>query len=177
MEKLFKTLFISFFIISFFTVSSVIAADVAKIGVFDYQRFIENSKAGQKIRKKLTDKKNEFESKLKKKAGEIEKLREQLSKEAIVMSPEKQEEKKREYRIKINDYKALENSYTKEIKTIEFQETKKLLGQLKELIDKIGKDENFLMIVHEKAVLYYPNQLDITDRIIKKHNKKFGKNG
>jgi len=153
------------------------AADIAKIGVFDYQKFIENSKAGQNIREILNTKRSQFEEKLKEKAGEIQKIRDQLEREALVMSPEKQEEKRRDYRIQINDYKEMDERYTKEIKRSELEETKKLFEQLEGILNKIGKDENFLLIVHESAILYSPDQLDITDRVIKIHDKKFGANG
>ncbi|MGE4518085.1 MAG: OmpH family outer membrane protein [Desulfobacteraceae bacterium] len=152
------------------------AADIAKIGVFDYQKFIENSKAGQSIREILNTKRAQFEDKLKEKAGEIQKIRDQLEREALVMSPEKQEEKRRDYRIQINDYKEMDDRYTKEIKKTELEETKKLFEQLEDILKKIGKDENFLLIVHESAILYAPDQLDITDRVIKIHDKKFGAN-
>lgn len=164
------------FIVSCFGISSAYSADVAKIGVFDYQRFLGNSKAGQKIRQALNTKRNEYESKLKDKREELKKIREQLEREAVVMSPEKQEEKKREYRIKVNDYNELDSRYTKDIKQTEFTESKKLFTQLKEILTKLGKDENYLMIVHETAVLYAPDQIDITDQVIKTHNNKFGTN-
>lgn len=176
MNRNLKILIGSFFIVSMIWVSGAMAADVAKIGIFDYQRFIENSNAGQNIRKILNSKRVEFEKKLKKKGEEIQKVREQLEREAMVMSPEKQEEKRREYRIKLNDYKEMDNRYTKEIKQTELKETKKLFGELEDIINKIGKDGNFLMIVHQSAVLYSPSQLDITDKVIKIHNKKYGSN-
>lgn len=177
MQKLIKIITITSLILSFGLTSGVMAADVAKIGVFDYQRFLQKSDAGQKIRGLLNSKKTQFETKLKQKKAEVQKLREQLEREAMVMSPEKQEEKVREHRIKINDYNALEARYTKEIKFLEFQESKKLFKQVSDILNKIGKDGNYLLIVHQNAVLYAPNQIDITDTVIKKHNKKFATNG
>lgn len=169
--------FLASFAAIFFLFSGIgAAADIAKIGVFDYQKFIENSKAGQSIREILNTKRSQFEGKLKAKADEIQKIREQLEREALVMSPEKQEEKRRDYRIQINDYKEMDERYTREIKKTELDETKKLFGQLEGILKQIGREENFLLIVHQSAVLYSPDQLDITDRVIKIHDKKFGAN-
>ena len=176
MFKKLRILTVSVLIISFCFASAAMSADVAKIGVFDYQRFMENSKAGQNLRKILNTKKDLFEGKLKEKRAELKRLREQLEREAMVMSPEKQKEKIREQRIKVNDYNELEARYTQEIKRAEFQESKKLFSQIKEILEKLGKDENYLLIVHESAVLYAPGQIDITDRVIKTHDKKFASN-
>ncbi|MDY0131420.1 MAG: OmpH family outer membrane protein [Desulforegulaceae bacterium] len=149
------------------------AADIAKIGVFDYQKFMVNSKGGQNIREILNTKKTQLEGKLKEKAGEIKKLGDQLEREAFVMSPEKQGEKQREYRIQVNDYKDMDEMYAKEIKRAEREETKKIFDQVDEILKKIGKEENFLLILPQSTVLYSPDQLDITDRVIKLHDKQF----
>ena len=169
--------FLGLLSVTFFLFSGTAgAADIAKIGVFNYQKFIENSKAGQNIREILNTKREQIETKLKAKADEIQKIGAQLEREALVMSPEKQAEKRRDYRIQINDYKEMEEIYSREIKKTELDETKKLFEQLDEIISKIGKDENFLLIVNDTALFYAPDQLEITDRVIKIHDKKFGAN-
>jgi len=176
MYKSIKSFCLSLLIVSVFSVGSAMSADVAKIGVFDVQRFMENSKAGQNVREVLNKKRNQFEQSLKEKGGSIQKLREQLELGSSVMSPQKQEEKRREYRILVNDYKEMDQRYTEEIKKAEVEETRKIFDQLDKILDKIGKEENFLLIVHKSAVLYSPDQLDITDRVIKIHDKEYGAN-
>jgi len=157
--------------------STIMAADVAKIGVFNYQKFLANSKAGQKVRALLNIKKKQFEKKLSAKRDEIQNISKELDRESMVMSPEKQKDKMRAQRIKINDFKDMEKRFTQELKKIEYLETKKIYKEVVGIIEKLGKKANYLLIVNEKAVLYSPSQIDLTDKIIKVHNKKFSSNG
>jgi outer membrane protein len=93
----------------------------------------------------------------------------------MVMSKEAREEKEREARIKLNDFKSLQKRYRSELQDLE----KKLIEQLKDdvfvLVNEIGKKEGYLLIISKIGVLYSPSTIDITDQLIKRLNKKFGK--
>ena len=88
----------------------IFAADVAKIGVIDLQKILETSSAGKAIQTELKKEKDKMESDLKKKGAEIENIRKRLERESMVMGKEMREEKERESRIKINDFKSLQKN-------------------------------------------------------------------
>jgi len=159
----------------FFVCSFSMAADVAKIGVIDLQRVIETSKQGKTAQAQIKKQKDKMEEDLKLKGAEIEQIRQRLEREAMVMSKEAREEKEREARIKLNDFKSLQKRYRSELQNLE----KRLIEQLKddvfELVNNIGKKEGYLLIISKIGVLYSPSSIDITDQLIKQLNKKFGK--
>ena len=136
-------------------------ADVAKIGVVEFQRLFENSEAGKEIKAK---------------GAEIEDLKKRLEREALVMSKEMREEKEREFRIKVNDIKTLQKKYEVELQGIQ----KKLMAGLQKdtlvIIDEIGKSRGYLLIMDKRGVLYSPGTIDITDEVIKKYNAQHAKN-
>jgi outer membrane protein len=152
-----------------------VAADVAKIGVIDLQRVIETSNQGKTSQAQIKKQKDKMEEDLKRKGAEIEQIRQRLEREAMVMSKEAREEKEREARIKLNDFKSLQKRYRSELQNLE----KKLIEQLKDdvfvLVNEIGKKEGYLLIISKIGVLYSPSTIDITDQLIKRLNKKFGK--
>ncbi len=159
----------------FFIVNSPFAASVAKIGVIDLQRILETSSAGKSIQAILKEQKDKMESDLKRKGAEIEKIRKRLERESMVMGKEMREEKEREQRIKINDFKTLQKRYRSELQKLEVQLMNQLQKDIKEIVDSIGKKEGYLLIINRYSVIYSPGSIDITDNMIKKLNAKTAK--
>jgi len=150
-------------------------ADVAKIGVIDMQKVLETSSAGKAALSEIKQQKQKMESALQRKKEEIEELRKQLERDAMVLSREKREEKEREGRIKLNDFKTMQKRYVAELK----QQEKKFLQRMKkdvfELIQQIGKKGGYLLIVNKVGVLYSPVSIDVTDQLIKDYNIQYAR--
>ena len=165
-------------VICFCLLASSYGADVAKIGIVDFQRILKTSSAGKKATAEINKRGKKIEADLKKKGEEIEATKNKLERESLVMSREMREEKEREIRIKINDFKSLQKRYVAEFKENE----KRLVGRIQEeiltIIDEMGKKEGFLLILEkrEAGVMYSPNTIDITDRLIQKYNASFARN-
>ncbi len=150
-------------------------ADVAKIGVIDMQRVLETSSAGKAAISEIKKQQQEMEAELQRKMEELEELRKQLERDAMVLSREKREEKEREKRIKLNDLKNMKKRYVAELKQQEKKHLKRMQKDVFELIQRIGKKEGYLLIVNKVGVLYSPMSIDITDQLIKEYNIKFAR--
>ena len=116
-----------------------------------------------------------MEEELQKKKNEIDELRKQLEREAMVMSKEMREEKEREGRIKLNDFKTLQKKYIAKLKESEKKFLNVIRDDVSEIVERIGKKEGYLLIVNSMSVLYAPTSIDITDQLIKEYNLKFAK--
>jgi outer membrane protein len=99
------------FFLSFFGFGSAHAADVAKIGILNMQRVLSASDPGKAAQAEIKTQRDKMLKDLKEKGTEIDALGKQFERESMVMSKEKREEKEREYRIRINDFKSLEKRY------------------------------------------------------------------
>ncbi len=168
------TFAISLLILFFFT-KSLFAADVAKIGVIDLQKVLESSTAGKAIQAQLKQQKVKMESELQQKGSEIEKISKRLEREAMVMSKEMREEKEREQRIKINDFKSLQKKFRSDLQKLEVQLMSQMQKDIKEIVDALGKKAGYILIINKYSVLYSPGSIDITDDLIKKLNAKTAK--
>ena len=173
--KAVKCLFAMLLLISFFFTNSLFAADVAKMGVIDLQKILETSASGKSIQAQLKTQKEKMESDLKQKGSEIEKISKRLERESMVMSKEMREEKEREQRIKINDFKSLQKKYRSDLQKLEVILMNQLQKDIKELVDAIGKKGGYLLIINKYSVLYSPGSIDLTDDLIKKLNAKTAK--
>jgi outer membrane protein len=167
-HQFFFTIMVSVFAMT----SAAYSADVAKIGVIDFQQIIDKSDPGQHAKGEINAQGKKMETELKKKAAELEKLKDQLEREAMVMSTEKREQNERDLRIKVNDFKGLQKKYEQDLQRLQ----KKMITQLQKdilaLAQEIGKKEGFQLILERSGVLYVPGSLNITDRIIKEYNKE-----
>ena len=166
--------FISIFIFVFFTNYSF-AADVAKIGVLDLQKILETSAAGKLIQAELKKEKDKMEADLQKRGTEIENIRKRLERESMVMGKEMREEKERESRIKINDFKSLQKKYRSDLQKLEGRLMNQLKIDIDEIVQEMGKKEGYLLIINKFGVIYSPNSIDVTDKVIGKLNKKLAK--
>jgi len=173
--RIFKPVWVISIFIFVFCSHHTFAADVAKIGVIDLQKILETSAAGKSIQAELKKEKDIMEADLKKKGAEIENIRKRLERESMVMGKEKREEKERESRIKINDFKNLQKKYRSNLQRLEG----KLMNQMKididDIVQEMGKKEGYLLIVNKFSVIYSPNSIDVTDKVIGKLNSKFTK--
>jgi outer membrane protein len=156
--------------LAYLAASPVLAADVAKIGIVNFQKILEQSNAGKAAKAELKTARERMESDLKAKGAEIEDLRKRLENESMVMSKEMREEKNREVRIKMNDFKTLQKQYTTDLQGLERRLMQKMQTDVAGLVEEIGKKEGYLLIMSNLGVLYAPNSIDITDQIIKKLN-------
>jgi outer membrane protein len=154
---------------------SVNAADVAKIGVANMQRVLETSTQGKSAQEEIKKQKDQMEQELKQKGGEIDELRKQLERESMVMSKGKREEKEREIRIKINDFKSLDKRYRTQLQALEKKLVNALLKEVAALVQEIGKKEGYLLIINNTGVMYSPNSINITDQLIKELNARYAK--
>ena len=166
--------FISIFIFVFFTNYSF-AADVAKIGVIDLQKILETSAAGKSIQAELKKEKDKMEIDLKKKGTEIENIRKRLERESMVMGKEMREEKERESRIKINDFKTLQKKYRSNLQKLEGGLMNQFKADIDSIVKEMGKKGGYLLIINKFGVMYSPDSIDVTDKVIGRLNKKLVK--
>jgi outer membrane protein len=169
--KVKKILFISAMMCLCFATVNAGAADVAKIGVIDFQKVISESVAGKKVQGEIQQKGRQMESELQELAKEIEELDKQLARDAMVMSREKRQEKQRELEIKKYDLQSLQKDYESEFRQLQSKMVAKLQEEILKLAEEIGKKEGYLLIIEKNAAVYYPSSIDMTDEVIRKYNE------
>jgi outer membrane protein len=167
-----KVVFSTCLLIFIFFCNFTIAADVAKIGVVDFQKVLETSDAGKHIQSELKKENETMSADLQQKGGEIEKIRKRLERESMVMSKEMREEKEREQRIKVNDFKTLQKKYRAQLQKRQVELMQALQVDVTEITQQIGKKEGYLLIMDKRGVIYAPSSVDLTDKLIQQLNKK-----
>lgn len=170
-KKTFSMAFILFFTFVFYSN----AADVAKIGVVDLKRVLDNSSAGKSAQAELTIQGKKMQAELEKKKVEIEEIQKNIERQAAVMSKEAREEKNRDLQIKLYDLKNLEKKYRSELRKSERKKLIKIQKEVLSIAQEIGKKEGYLIIIEKSAAIYAPKTLDVTDKVIQEYNAGYKK--
>lgn len=150
-------------------------ADVAKIGVVSFQKIFENSSGGKSVQAKIKSEGQLMEQDLKQKSDEINALKKRL--DSGVLEKTAREEQQWELGRKIDDVKALKKKYDRKIQEMNVKLVQEVQKEVLKIVHDYGKKEGFLLIVEDITAIYAPQQLDITDDIIKIYNEQYAKQG
>jgi outer membrane protein len=151
---------------------SVYGAEVAKIGIIDFQRIIDTSNAGKRSAGEIKSQGKKMEQILKEREAEVEELKKNLEQKALVMSQEAREDKDRILRIKANDLVSLKKRYLDTLKELNLKLSNGIKKDVFQIVEDVGKRGGYLLILEQRVggVVYAPNAIDITDKVIDEYN-------
>ncbi len=156
-----------------FTSLAVNAQDL-KIGYVDMQKAIQNTAAGKKAKKELEDEFNKKKKELEKREADIKKMGEDFEKRSMAMNEDARSKRQQEIQIEMRKYQEVAAKSQMEIQKRERDLTQPIVDKLKKIIDQIAEKEGFTMILErsEQSVMWAKKDLDLTDRVIKEHDRK-----
>jgi len=178
-----KLLFlVHFFIIIIFIIPSY-GADVAKIAILDIQKVIDESLLGKKMNNELGKIGANYGADLEAKGKEIQKLQNEVKilssseKTSSVENKEEFDKKTRTLEMKIYDVKNLEKKYRDDFRKEEIKRFESITKIIQEISDGIRKKEGYLLIKNKRGAAYFPEDIDITDKVIKLLDSRYKKDG
>ena len=166
-------LFSAIIVVILMVCNVVLAEDFARVGLIDLQRCLKESKEGQKVFQILKKKKGDLQIKLDTKQRELLELRKELDKQAMMLSMDAQEGKKKAIERKTRELKYLYKDLNEEMVRLQGKEKQRIFKELEKLIKKIGSEESYTLIMEKRAggVLYCSESIDITDQVIKAYDQ------
>ncbi|MEW6109922.1 MAG: OmpH family outer membrane protein [Nitrospirota bacterium] len=170
-----KTVFLLVFIM-LFTVRAVYAEEL-KIGYVDLVKTLNESDTGKKAKTDLEFLIKSKQSTLDEKGKTIEKLKGDLEKQSSVLSQEARKSKEEEMERLIREYQRLVADSQNEVKKKESELTGEIIKEIREIIQKIGQDEGFTIILEnaDGLILFSRKEIDLTEKVIKKYNESKAK--
>ena len=151
------------------------AGDV-KIGVVDLQKALNMCKAGKAAMAKLSKKFEKMKKELQEKQEEVQRLKNELEKQRLMLSLEANREKEKEYERKLRELRYLYQDYKDEMQKEEFEAVQPILNELRNVIEEIRRKEHYTIILEKSVgVVCYQSEIDITDKVIKLYDQKWQK--
>lgn len=171
-----KILLVSIAVLTMLTtgmVSTGFTAEALKIGTVDLFRALNESDAGKKAKSDLEAIIRSKESAIEEKRKNIEKLNAELQKQERLISPKAKKEREEKIEHLTRDFQRLVTDSQAEVQQKEGELTGGMLKELREIINKIGQDNNYSIILeqNESGALFFNKSIDITDKVIKKYNE------
>jgi len=166
-------LFSAIIVVILLVYSVVLAEDFARVGVLDLQRCLKESKEGQKVIQILKEKKDDLQRRLDAKQRELLELKKELDKQSMMLSMDAQDDKKRAIDRKTRELEYLYKDLNEEMVRLQGKEQQRIFKELEKIIEKIGSEENYTLIMEKRAggVLYFSESIDITDQVIKAYEQ------
>jgi len=166
-------LFSAIIIVILLAYNVVLAEDFARVGLIDLQRCLKESKEGQKVFQILKKKKDDLQRRLNTRQRELLELRKELDKQAMMLSLDAQENKKKTIERKTRELEYLYKDLNEEMARAQGKEQQRIFKELEKIIEKIGSEEKYTLIMEKRAggVLYCSESIDITDQVIKAYDQ------
>jgi outer membrane protein len=153
------------------------APEAVKLGYVDLARALNESEPGKKAKADLESLIKQKQTGIDEKGKAIEKLRGDLEKQASVLSADARKLKEDELERLIRDYQRVVSDSQNEVKKKEGELTNDIIGDLRGIIQKIGQDEGYTMILEnaDGQILFAQKDIDLTDTVIKRFNESRSK--
>lgn len=149
-----------------------LAADL-KIGYVDLQKVLNESEAGKKAKEEISKKVKEYEIQVQAKQKELQAAKDELEKQALLLSDEARAKKEREYQQKLKDLQRFTKDIRDDLQMRDSDATKKILEQVLKVVREYGEKEGYTIILekNESSMIYASESIDLTDIVLKLYNK------
>ncbi|MBN1572043.1 MAG: OmpH family outer membrane protein [Deltaproteobacteria bacterium] len=159
-------------VLSSFAVSAV-AADV-KIGVVNFELVMQGYKEGQRVTKELDARLEKAITEVKKKKEQLKSMKESLERDAGKLSLAELKERQRKLDDMNLEYTRMAQDHLRELQEKETELNRKITIDIARMVSVVAKEEGYTVILVNptSGILYAPNTIDLTDKVIKKLNSQ-----
>jgi len=152
-------------------------ADVAKIGLVDFQRILDTSEAGKAAQAQINSQGQEMKADLEQRGKALQEERERFENvEKLTLDKAAQNNRAKEINDKILEFQKRQQQYAQKAQKLQFVHISKIRDAITRIGQEIGKREGYLLIIEKKeaGVIYAPTAIDITEQVIKEYNRTYG---
>ncbi|HVQ74256.1 MAG TPA: OmpH family outer membrane protein [Candidatus Binatia bacterium] len=144
----------------------------SKIAFVDVQRVLARSAGGAAAREQMERERGTMQKQVDGHRVELEKLKDDLEKKGQLLSADARKEKQEALERKVRDVRRLVDDLQKELQKKEQELLGRVLRDLDGVIQKVGKEKGYLLIVERKqgGIVYGAPEADLTDEIIKMYD-------
>ncbi len=158
--------------LSIFFLSISLNAYSASPYFLDFKYVLNNSAAGKKAQTFLKSKLDKGIKSIQEKEKNLLSEEKKLIEQKKILSPEDYKTKVNELRTKVSSLQKERNSLLNSVAKQRAKAKNELLKTLNPIIKEYMKENNIRMVLHKKSLLLADENLEITDQIIKRLDKK-----
>ena len=143
-----------------------------RVGVIDIEKAVSGTKEWKKEFLSFKTNFNREKKLIAKKEAQLKKMVENFNKQGMVLNPELKRKKEEEVLKKKREFERYVQDKNEELAKKEKEITNRILRKMVDIVNKLGKEKNFTMILEKKVGLYFDNSVDLTPLAVQAYNKK-----
>jgi outer membrane protein len=149
---------------------SISGAAEIKIGYVDFSKIQQESKSGKDAIKTIEKMFKDKQTQLDQRQNELEKMMQELEKQSAVLSSDVRKQKEDKLQKEYKDLQRFKSDSEEELNKKKSEIAKQLYEEVAAILNKFGKEEGYTLILERSVVLYAPEAVDVTDKIIKAYD-------
>ena len=146
-----------------------------KIGVMNVQKVIALSDAGKAAQSRMEQKAKDFQAKFKSDDDSFKALQQDIEKKGSAWNEEKKAEKARELQKMKRELQAKADEARFDLKQQQDKELEPILKALEGVVDKLGKENGYSIILDTRSGLYFDKAIDVSETVVKQLNAAMAK--
>jgi len=175
MKKLLAVLFISFITLGLMAqAGKAEAADETKVGFINLQEALNESAFGRETKGQLEEIIKQKQAAISSKIDTKEMLEQELDKQSPMLSEEAVRQRSDEIDKLERDIERLISDSNTEIQKMQREKEVAILKELDDIIQALGRERGYTVILPADVVIYAGEGLDITQEVIKRYDKMKG---
>ncbi len=149
----------------------VMAQGTGSIAVVDGERVLRDSEPGKMLFADIKALRDKKQQEIEQRQNSIQTMNEKLTKEKDILSPEAQEKRKAEIQKAVTEAKRFREDSEQEIQSKLDTAMETMQNKLIPLIEKLGQEKGYSLIVGKQFTIWRDPKWDITDEVIKRFNE------
>jgi len=152
---------------------SAATAEEPKIGFIDVQKAISSTREWKKGFAVFKTAFKKQKAVIVQKENKIKKMLEDLNKQSFILDPKLKKKKEDQFRKEKTAFERYVEDQNKDFAQKEKEMTRKFLKRIIEVIQKIGKERKYTMIMEKKSILYHSPGHDLTDQAVRVYDRTY----
>lgn len=148
------------------------AEGTSEIAVIDIEKILNESKAGQSLKKQLEKKREEFQNEFSKKEKTLQESAKKLVEEKKDMEPEKLAAERKKFETQLLETRKLAQKRRASLDRGLTKAMQDLRRQVIEIAAEVAEEKNYKAILMRDSVVIVQKELDVTDDLLKRLDKK-----
>jgi len=145
-------------------------AQTQQIAVIDAQRVVQTSEVGKKALAEIKTIKDRKQQEIDQRQSDIQAMQDKLDKQKDILSAEAKEKLSADINKSITEIRRFREDSENEIQARLSTAIKSIEEKVLPIIQKLGNERGFAMIISRDQLIYYNAKSDITDEVIRLFN-------
>ena len=150
-------------------------AQVPAIAVIDAQKVVRQSEMGKRALAEIQGLKDKKQQEMDQRQNSIQAMQDKLEKQKDIMTADQREKTNAEIQKGVTDLRRFKEDAENDIQDRLGRAIKSIEDRVLPIIQKIGEERGYAVIIQREQLIYYNAKNDITDEVIKQFNDAVAK--